>query len=250
MSAAQRGQGNTLGIAIVISVILVALVVLAATRVRLPKSVDQKLPKPNPTSVAIARADNKGGSAALLAQVELYDPKPLFLPTPINNSDPTLPATLRREPDNAFKTISPQLTLAEYEMSIVLPEPITVPKTVVEALHTGETANPFFTFGRINYPYTPLPKRLAYVEVVQAKSGRTVLAAPLTARPNDNLPPVDWQPLEMVVAVEASGMIGTPTVTSGSGFEDVDDYFRAFIAKQFRLGARLPPGFYMLRIGQ
>jgi len=250
MSAAPRGQGNTLGIAIVISVIFVALVVLAASRVHLPNSVAPKLPVPNPTSVAIARADNKGGSAALLAQVEIYDQKPLFLPTPINNSDPALPATLRREPGSVFKTISPQLTFAEYEMSIVLPEPITVPRNVIEALHTGETANPFFSFGRINYPYTPLPKRLAFVEVVQAKSGRTVLAAPLSAVPNNNLPLVDWQPVEMVVAIVNSGIVGTPTVTSGSGFEEVDDYFRAFIAKQFRLGARLPPGFYMLRIGQ
>ena len=249
MSAA-RGQGNTLGIAIVISVVLVALAVLAATRVHLPKLVDTKSSNPVPSSVAIARADHKGGSAALLAQVELYDPKPLFLPTPINNSDPALPASLQREPSNAFKTISPQLTFTEYEMSIVLPEPFAVPKNLVEALHTGETANPFFTFGRINYPYTPLSKRLAFVEVLQAKSGRTVLAAPLNAEPNDTLPSVDWQPLEMVVAVENSGLIGSPTVTSGSGFEEVDDYFRAFIAKQFRLGARLPPGFYLLRIGQ
>jgi len=244
-----RGQGNTLGIAIVISVVLVALVVLAATRVRLPKPADAPSPVAT-TSVAIARADNKSGNAALLAQVELYDPKPLFLPTPINNSDPALPTTLRREPGNAFKTISPQLTFVEYEMSIVLPEPIAVPKNLVEALHTGETANPFFTFGRINYPYTPLPKRLAFIEVVQAKSGRTVLATPLNAEPNNSLPSVDWLPIEMAVAIENSGIVGAPTVTSGSGFEEVDDYFRAFIGKQFRLGARLPPGFYMLRIGQ
>jgi len=250
MSAAPRGQGNTLGIAIVISVILVGLVVLVATRVRLPKSPDMKSPPPNTSSVAIARADPQGGSAALLAQVEIYDQKPLFLPTLINNSDPALPASLRREPSNAFKTISPQLTFAEYEMSIVLPEPITVPKTVIEALHTGETANPFFTFGRINYPYTPLPKRLAYIEVVQAKTGRVVLAAPVSAGTNESLPPVDWQPLELVVAIENSGMVGMPTVTSDSGFAEVNDYFRAFIAKQFRLGARLPPGLYLLRIGQ
>jgi len=244
-----RGQGNSLGIAIVIAVVLVALVVLAATRVRLPHSEDANLPKPTPASVEITRADPNGGSAALFAQVELYDPKSLFLPTPVNNSDPALPATLRRDPSNAFKTISPQLTFAEYEMSIVLPEPITVPKDPVEALHVGETANPFFTFGRINYPYTPLPKRLAFVEVLQAKSGRMVLAAPLNSGPDNRLPSVDWQPLEMVVSVENSGLIGTPTVTTGSGFEEVDDYFRAFIVKQFRLGARLPPGFYMLRIG-
>ena len=250
--SARRGQGNTLWIAIAVATVLVVLIVLAIAQVRLPKPLVANSPANAnaPASVAIARTNNTGASAALLQQVELYDPMPLFLPTDKNSSDPSLPVSLRREPGNVFKTISPQLTFREYEMSIELPAPVAVPKDPLEVLHTGETTNPFFTFGRINYPYTPLPKRLAFIEVLQAKSGRTVLAAPLNAGPTDVLPAVEWQPLEMVVAVETTGLIGAPTVTSGSGSEEVDDYFRAFVAKQFPLGARLPPGFYMLRIGQ
>jgi len=248
--SARRGQGNTLWIAIAVAVVLVVLVVLAIARVRLPKPLAATTPVSKLASVAIARADNEGASAALLQQVALYDPMPLFLPTEKNSSDPALPAQLRREPGNVFKTISPQLTFREYEMNIELPAPVAVPKDPLGALSTGETTNPFFTFGRINYPYSPLAKRLAFVEVLQAKSGRTVLATPLNAGPENILPAVEWQPLEMMVAVEATGLIGAPMVTSGSGIEEVDDYFRAFVAKQFRLGARLPPGFYMLRIGQ
>jgi hypothetical protein len=248
--SARRGRGNTLWIAIAVAAVLVVMVVFAIARVRLPKPLAATTPVSKPASVAIARADNKGASAALLQQVALYDPMPLFLPTAINSSDPGLPAQLRREPGNVFKTISPQLTFREYEMNIELPAPVAVPKDPLEALSTGETINPFFTFGRINYPYTPLPKRLAFIEVVQAKSGRTVLATPLNAGADNVLPAVDWQPLEMMVAVETTGLIGAPMVTNGSGSEEVDDYFRAFVAKQFRLGARLPPGFYILRIGQ
>jgi hypothetical protein len=250
MSKALRGQGNTLWIAIVVSTVLVALVVLAATKVRLPRPVDLKTPKPATSEVAIIRADSTSGNTALLLQVELYDPRPLFLPTPINNSDPSLPTVMRREPGSAFKTIPPKPIFVEYEkLNIALPDPVAVPGTPAEALHTGETANPLFVLGRINYPYTPLPTRQAFLEVLLTKTGRTVLAAPLSALKPDSLPAVDWQPLEMVVAVETTGMVGEPSVTSGSGFEEVDNYFRAFIAKQFRLGARLPPGFYTLRIG-
>jgi len=248
--SARKGQGNTLGIAIAIAAVFAALVVLAVTQVRLPKSTGTKPPKVETASVAIARTDPNGGNAALRAQVELYDPKPLFLPTSINSSDPALPTTLRREPGNAFKAIPPKPLFIEYEkLNIELPYPVAVPESPAEVWRTGETANPFFSFGRINYPYTPLPKRLAFVEVLQAKTGRIVLAVPLNADQKDNLPAVDWQPLEMAVAVESTGLTGEPTVTSGSGFEEVDDYFRAFIVKQFRLGARLPPGFYILRIG-
>ncbi len=246
--SAKRGQGNTLGIAIAIAAVLVVLVLLAVTQVRLPKSDGLKTPKPV-ASVDLTGLDSKSGGAALRAQIDLYDNRPLFLPTSINSSDPMIPAGLRREPGKAFKTISPQLTLGEYEMAIALPEPIAVPKNLVDALGTGETANPFFTFGRINYPYTPLPKRLAFIEVLQAKTGRIVLAVPLNTG-TDALPTADWQPLEMMIAVESTGLIGAPTVTKGSEFEEIDNYFRAFIGKQFRLGARLPPGFYILRIGQ
>jgi hypothetical protein len=247
--SAKRGQGNTLGIAVAIAAVVVALMILAATKVRLPKS-DTKVPKPATASVAIARADPRGGSPALLEQVELYDPKPLFLPTLINNSDPNLPAMLRREPGTVFQSFPAGYVFDEYEMKkVAFPEPITVPATPVEVLHTGEIANPFFTFGRINYPYTPLSKRLAFLEVMQARTGKTVLAVPLVAQKSDNLPGGDWPPLEMMVAIETTGMVGEPTVTSGSGSDEIDDFFRAFLVKQFRLGSRLPPGFYTLRVG-
>ena len=245
-----QGQGSTLWVAIMIAAVVVVLIVLAAARVRLPKPLDTPPAVVTTSSVAIARTDNKGGNLALQKQVELYDPMPLFVPTTINSSDPALPASLRREPGKVFKAISPQLTFREYEMDVVFPAPIAIPKDAVEAMHAGETVNPFLAFGRINYPYTPLPKRLAFIEVVQAKTGRTVLAAPLNAEPTAPLPSVDWLPLELVVAIEPSGMVGAPTVISGSGFEEIDDFFRAFIGKLFRLGARLPPGFYILRIGQ
>ncbi|MBK9990567.1 MAG: hypothetical protein IPP19_07535 [Verrucomicrobia bacterium] len=229
---------------------LVALVVLAATLVRLPKTPSGKTPGQPTSSVAIARADSKGGNAALMQQVELYDPKPLFLPTSINSSDPELPASLRREPGAAFRDFPAQYAFDEYDMKkVAFPEPIGVPENPVQALSTGTAPNPFYVLGRINYPYKPLPAREAFLEVQQAKSGRTVLAMPLTSDQANALPAVDWQPMEMIISIEASGMVGEPTVTSGSGFEAVDNYFRMYVAKQFRLGARLAPGFYALRIG-
>lgn len=246
-----RGQGNTLWIAFAIATVVVVLAVLAATKVRLPKSPKGGIAHaPSTSSVNIARADPRGGNAALLQQVELYDPKPLFLPTPINSSDPELPADLRREPGAAFRAFPAQYAIDEYDMKkVAFPESIAVPENPVQALSTGKAPNPFYVFGRIDYPYKPLPARLAFMEVQQAKSGRTVLATPLSVEQTAPLPVVDWQPMEMIIAVEATGLVGEPTVTSGSGFEAVDNYFRMYVAKQIRLGARLAPGFYALRIG-
>jgi len=242
-----KGQGKTLWIAIAIAAALVAVVVLAALKVRLPKPVTNDSPETTPSSVGIVRLS---GDTALLQQVELYDPRPLFLPTLINNSAPNLPMRLCREPGNDFKVVPPNFIFAEYEMKIALPEPIAVPGDPVQALHTGEASNPFFAFGRLNFAYTALSPRLAYLEVVLAKSGRVVLATALKLGPDGAIPAGDWQPLEMLLAVEVAGVIGAPVVTKGSGLEEVDDFFRAFLQKQFRMGPRLPPGIYVLRIGQ
>lgn len=245
-----RGQGNTLWISIAIAAVVIALVVLAATMIRLPKPAGGNTTRSITSSVAIARVDPSGGNAALLQQVELYDPKPLFLPTAINSSDPELPTGMRREPGAAFRAFPAQYAFDEYDMKrVAFPEPIGVPENPVQGLAVGEAPNPFYALGRINYAAKPLPTRQAFIEVQQAKNGRTVLAMPLQADRPDALPAVDWQPMEMIIAIESSGMVGEPTVTSGSGFEAVDNFFRMYVAKQFRLGARLPPGFYALRIG-
>ena len=70
--SARRGQGNTLWIAIAVAVVLVVLVVLAIARVRLPKPLAATTPVSKLASVAIARADNEGASAALLQQVAYF----------------------------------------------------------------------------------------------------------------------------------------------------------------------------------
>lgn len=250
MSAA-KGQGNTLWIAIGAAILVAGLILFAIFHIRLPGGSKSKS-KPTPTAttkqpvVGIIRI---AGDHGLVQQVELSDPKPLFLPTEINSSAPALPASFRREPGRALKTIPPKLTYAPYEMKIVLPEPIPTPTDAVQAARIGDTPNPFFAFGRISFPYTPLSPRLAMLEVLQARTGRKILSAPLNAMPTEKFPAVDWQPFEMVVAVETAGLVGEPTVTSGSGFEEVDRYFRDLLLQHFRLGARLPPGFYTLHIG-
>jgi hypothetical protein len=162
-----------------------------------------------------------------------------------------LPSALRREPGAAFRAFPAQYAFDEYDMKkVAFPEPIGIPENPVQALSTGKAPNPFYAFGRIDYPYKPLPARQALLEIQLARTGRTVLSMSLPADQSVRLPEVEWKPFEMIIAIEASGMVGEPVVTSeGSGFDAVDNYFRMYVANQFRLGARLAPGFYALRIG-
>lgn len=243
----RKTPGNSLGIAVVVAVVVVGLLVLAASRLRFSKKPAE--PKPSATATASVVVRRVESDDSLVQQVELYDPRPLFLPTAINSSDPVLPAGLRREPGSVFKAIAPRLTFAEYEMKVVLPEPISVPTTPSQAVRVGDLPAPLYGMGYVNYPYTPLSQRLALLEVVQAESGKVVLSSPLNPRSDGKFPAAEWKPLEMVVAVAPSGLVGEPEITSGSESEEVDSYFRTLVVRDFNLGARLPPGFYALRIG-
>jgi hypothetical protein len=63
------------------------------------------------------------------------------------------------------------------------------------------------------------------------------------------LPAEDWQPFELMGVVSRSGQVGELVVTSSSGSEEIDDFFRFHLKKNMRIDDRLRPGFYVLRIG-
>ena len=59
----------------------------------------------------------------------------------------------------------------------------------------------------------------------------------------------DWQPAEFLIAVTPAGLLGRPVETVSSDVEDVDVFFRDYLARTLRLGERLPPGFYRVVVG-
>ena len=92
----------------------------------------------------------------------------------------------------------------------------------------------------------PLPGRGALVEVVTASDGRQVFTKELKgARP----PGGDWQPMEFLVAVEPAGLVGLPAPAPSLNNVEVVTYFQNYLAKVFRVGERLAPGFYRIKVG-
>jgi len=62
-------------------------------------------------------------------------------------------------------------------------------------------------------------------------------------------PRSDYAPLEFLVVISSAGMVGEPVLTTGSGWDDVDIFFRTYLVKTFRLGERLNPGRYRVLVG-
>lgn len=179
----------------------------------------------------------------------LLDLEPLFLPTVHNTSVVTLPPQTRREPASMAATVQPKLTLSESSGGVPFPEVVEVPARPIMALSLGEPPNPWPEVGRADVLIPELPARLAYVEVARADDGKPFLQESVPKSEDSPVPAADWAPVELLIAIDSAGLVGEPVITGSTTSDEVETFFRNFVVKKLRLGARLSPGFYTVRIG-
>lgn len=223
--------------------IAIAVVALATALFRWPRQAEVSKPMKTPPAVTLAR----NADELLTEEAALRDPTPLFLPTKWNTSENALLADVRRDLGSSFRGYEPKWRFTGSELALPLPAAIEVPRRGADVLATEKLAKPFVSFGQQDAQIKPLPERGAFVEVAAAGSGQSLLAQPLV----DARPPGEavWQPLEFLVAVNASGLVGAPALTTSSQVAAVDTYFRDYLVHTLHLGQRLPPGFYRVEIG-
>jgi hypothetical protein len=223
--------------------IAVAVVAATTTLFRWPRSVDVPETVKTPRPVTLAR----NADELLTEEAALRDPTPLFLPTKWNTSENALLADVRRDLGSSFRGYEPKWRFTGSELELPLPAAIDVPQRGADVLATEKLAKPFVSFGQQEAQIQPLAGRGAFVEVATAGTGQSLLAQPLA----DARPPGEavWQPLEFLVAVNASGLVGAPVLTTSSQVAAVDTYFRDYLVRTLHLGQRLPPGFYRVEIG-
>jgi len=185
----------------------------------------------------------------------LHDLAPLFLPTEWNAARSP---TARREPGHTFLDDEPlKLSFGESELGIErqLPAVVTLegkPLSKAEpadALADNSPTTMMLGFGRGESTVPALPARGGVVEVVAARSGERALPAQTLAV--EAAPPTTkaWGPLEFVAAVDAAGLVAPLVLSHRSGVEEVDQYFKNYLAQTYRIGERLPPGFYRITVG-
>jgi hypothetical protein len=180
----------------------------------------------------------------VITSTMLLDPTPLFLPTEYNSSRIDY---VPREPGGTFAGFPFKKTFADSELELHLPPPTVIPASPADALIGDPPGAPFIGFDRGDPVVQPLGPRAAYVEIVEARSGRSVLEMPVTdAHPPASMP---WQPMEFIAAVDAAGLVGPLVTTTRSGADDVDTYFGRYLAETLRVGQRLAPGFYRIIVG-
>jgi len=195
-------------------------------------------PAPPPPSVGLV-------DPGVIKGTMLRDPKPLFLPTDFNSSRLNY---VPREPGGAFAGFQSKLTFSESELSLSLPPAAAVPASPAEALRGDPPGAPFIGFDRADPVMEPLSPRGAYVEIVEAGTGKVVFGRPVgdAHPPASSLP---WKPMEFIAAVDVAGLVGPVIPTTRSGVDEVDAYFGLYLAETLRVGQRFGPGFYRISVG-
>lgn len=243
--SAQRQDGRFPWV--VAALVALGLVLGAVSLLQVPVEPTPLAGRP-PPKVELARTGDLEGERMLREEIALLDPRPLFLPTERNAGRAgALSDDGRREPGASFNDFAPQFNYNEEDVAISFPAGVTVPASAVAALRTEQGRDSMSSFGRRDAPLAALPRRLGFIEVVLAQTGRLALQDELPV--SEGVPEGDWTPVELVAAVGPGGLIGLPVLTGSSGSEGIDAWLPSYLANRYRLGERLQPGFYRIRLG-
>jgi hypothetical protein len=199
-----------------------------------------------PSFVRVTGVIGAGTDRVMRERAELLDPTPLFFPTDRNYGQRPLPRHLDRQPGQVFGSFESRPIFEEgQKLKIYGLEASPAPEKLSDVLVQGNEA-PFAGMGRIDSPRPALPARAAFLEVRGLGQKKAVIAQPLT---EISAPRLDYGPLEFLITVGSAGLVGDPVLTSGSGWEEVDAFFRTYLVRTFRVGERLDPGRYRVLVG-
>lgn len=217
------------------------------SRATQPKIKSSQEPRDQPGSfVRIVGAGEGERDQLLEERAEYFDPTPLFLPTSRNFQQGALPSRVVKQPGQVFRDFEPkwhfvETTLPEYGVTNDVGG-----GNLTEVLARGIDA-PLAGFGRADQTSAPLYRRTGFIEVKSLKNGEL---SQTEALEGIELPQVDYTPVEFMVAVASSGLIGDPImVSTSSGQDEIDVKLKDYLVKVYRIGERLAPGRYMVLIG-
>ena len=195
--------------------------------------------------VRLTGAGTGEGDQVLRERADLFDPTPLFFPTEWNFGQHSLRESMRRQPGQVFDSFEAKLTFAEQNIKPYSAETTAAPERLADVLEQGNET-PFGGMGQVNVPRPALTERSGFLEVRNLLDGKIIAMQSLT---DFTMPHADFAPLEFLVVASSAGLVGEPVVMTGSGWEDVDNFMRAYLVKVFRLGERLSPGRYRVLVG-
>ena len=186
--------------------------------------------------------------------IDLIDPEPLFLPTRMNASDRIPDPLGSGDPGAVFRLFEPKLTVPAGTSPaglVQLPEGVRTAGVAIQRF-----SRPYFSaFGQVTREVEPLRARAASLEIRDTATGELLVRREIgmeeaRAAGGDPAQWPFWEPFDLLIAVEADGMLGPPLVPApGSGSELVDSFFRQSLRPLIRPDLIVRPGYYRVLIG-
>ena len=156
---------------------------------------------------------------------------------------------MRRQPGQVFGSFGANFTFGEQNIKVYGAEVSSVPEQLADVLVQGNEA-PFAGMGQIDVQRPALAERSGFIEIVKVDDGKIVIAQMIKGLA---VPSFDFVPMEFLVVVSSSGIVGDLVQMPGSVLGEVDEkadaFFRSYLVKTFRLGERLNPGRYRVVVG-
>lgn len=202
-----------------------------------------------PPFVRLTGAGVGAGDQILRERAELLDPTPLFFPTEWNFGQRPMPESMRRQPGQVFENFEAKVIFKEQDITAYGVEAAAAPDRLPDVLVQGNET-PFGGMGQIDVARPTLAERGSFLEVKELADDKVIISQALKGL---LVPRLDFAPMEFLVVVSSSGIVGEPVLVNGSRWEEVDEevdaFFRSYLVKTFRLGERLSPGRYRVLIG-
>lgn len=230
-----------------VAIIAWVLMVVAADLVRVPclgSATADAFSGNEAPDLEIVAASNLPSAGELSERLALFDPTPLFLPSPggmerEGGADLSAAATADYGPAYKFAETAPTKELIR-----------AAPSGSLQGVAQFLAAPRWFEgMARADEPAAGLAARAreARVDVYRIGEAQRVLSVDILRA--NGLAGVGWRPLELSVWVTEAGAVGTPITVKGSGVDEVDERIRWIVARELLPTLLLRPGVYRLDVG-
>lgn len=196
--------------------------------------------------VLLADLNTEEKDVALMGELELKDPTPLFLPTRWNSGQVDRTMTAERSAGASFGQIAPKWVFPDDENRLNLPDGVSVPDSAIATLDRMETRLQGSELTRRDDLNRPLPARAGFMEVVAVPSGKTVYRTALEADSIEDAVPA---PIETMLAINSGGFWVRPIVAQVVEGGAVEFDRVNLVLREARLETFLEPGFYRILLG-
>lgn len=189
----------------------------------------------------------------LQEEMALLDPTPLFLPTRWNSGGAAVPRAEQQLSASSFRDFGPWYAFSEDDPAVSFKLGSEPPASALEAvpLMRPDAGPAGLVLGRRDEPVRPLGRRAGWIEIATAADGVIRVQDDLRLGAGSSLgDDVLWMPVDLVVAVAKSGMVGRPMLLGSTGDERMDGMLPELIARDRRILGLLSPGIYRISVGR